>query len=395
MIYLDHAATTPVAPEVVEAMRPHLTGPPGNASSLHAAGRRARAAVEDARDRVAHALGVAPLEVVFTGGGTEADNLAVKGIAVAAAEALPPGRQPHVVTTAIEHHAVLESAEWLAHRAGFELTVVAPGRDGIVPAERVLAAVSDETVLVSVMAANNELGTLQPLGQLGPALAARGVALHTDAVQALGKIPLDLAAWQPTATTITGHKINGLTGTGALLLRRDVAAEPVLHGGGQERGVRSGTLDVAGIVGFATAVELAVERQQVEHARLRSLRDRLLDGLLAIDDVTLNGDRHGRLPHNAHVAIGGCDGEALLLALDAAGVCVSTGSACQSGAAERSHVLDAIAARRDAAHLRFSLGLGSSAAEVDEAITITADAIAALRAGSAAAAALGPALRRV
>lgn len=377
MIYLDHAATSPLAPEVVEVMRPWLSaGAVGNASSLHAAGRAARAAVEDARDRVAAALEVTPLEVLFTSGGTEADNQAIKGLVWAARE---EGRGTKVVTTAIEHHAVLETCEWLADHAGVAVEVVAVGRDGVVDPERLLAVVDADTAVVSVMAANNELGTIQLLEVIGPALADRGVAFHSDTVQAFGKIPLDLSGWGVAAASFSAHKFNGPTGVGALLLRREVAAHPVLHGGGQERGVRSGTLNVAGIVGLGMAAELAASRQVEEQARLTALRDQLIARLTALDGVTLNGDRARRLPNNVHVAVAGCDAEALLMSLDRDGVACSTGSACQSGAAERSHVLDAIGASPGAAHIRLSLGSDTTAEDVAAAAEIFAGAASRLR----------------
>lgn len=378
MIYLDHAATTPLDPAVRTAMAPFLDTEHGNPSSLHAKGRAARAAVEHAREQVAAALGVTPLEVLFTSGGTEADNAALKGIAWAGRDA---GRGGHLVTTAVEHHAVLESVMWLAGRQGFELTVVPVEEDGIVDPDRLLAAVRDDTVCVSVMAANNEIGTIQPLDVIGPALAERGVPLHTDGVQAFGRSPLDIAAWGIGALALSAHKFNGPKGVGVLVLRRDLPCEQLLHGGGQERGVRSGTLNAAGIVGCGAAAELTATTGDAEVARLRELRDRLLAGLLAVDDVALNGSAEHRLPHNAHVAVAGCDGEALLLALDAAGIAASTGSACQSGAAEPSHVLQAIGARTDGvAHLRLTCGRTTTPAEVDRAIDAFSEAVAGLRA---------------
>lgn len=351
-------------------MAPWLTpGVVGNASSLHAAGRRARAAVEDARDRVAVALGVTPLEVLFTSGGTEADNAAVKGLSWAARDA---GRGVGVVTTAIEHHAVLEAAEWLRDHDGVPVTTVEVGSDGIVDPDRLLAAIEAQqgaggTAVVSVMAANNELGTVQPLEVIGPALADRGVALHVDAVQAFGKVRLDLAAWQPTALALSAHKFNGPTGVGVLVLRREATPHPVLHGGGQERGVRSGTLAVAGIVGLGAAASLASARQPAEEVRQRALRDTLTAALTAVEGVTLNGHATRRLPSHVHVAVAAVEAEALLMGLDRAGIACSTGSACQSGAAQRSHVLDAIGAEVDSAHLRFSLGVTTTPADIEAA----------------------------
>lgn len=374
-VYLDHAATTPIDAGVLEAMLPFLTDAFGNASSLHRDGRVARAGVEAAREQVAAALGVAPLEVLFTSGGTEADNQAVKGIAWAARA---EGRGAHLVTTAIEHHAVLESVEWLVEH-GFAATVVPVGSDGVVDADRVLAAVRGDTVLVSVMAANNELGTIQPLEEIGPALQHRGVPLHTDAVQAFGRAPLPVQEWGIGALALSAHKFNGPKGVGVLFLRRDLPAQPLLHGGGQERGVRSGTFNTAGIVGCGAAAALAVDTMAVEVPRLRALRDRLLEGLFAVGGVTLNGCARRRLPHNVNVAVEGCDGEALLMTLDRAGVAASTGSACQSGAAEPSHVLTAVGADPDVAHLRLTCGRTTDVTAVDTAAAAFSEAVATLR----------------
>ena len=376
MIYLDHAATTPIDPSVLAAMAPYLHDEHGNASSTHAQGRAARAAVEHAREQVAAALGVSPLEVLFTSGGTEADNAAIKGIAWAARDA---GRGAHLVTTAIEHHAVLETMTWLAQHQGFSLDVVPVQPDGIVDAQRVLDAVRPDTVLVSVMAANNEIGTLQPVDVIGPQLADRAVAFHCDAVQSFGRAEVRPGEWGIGALALSAHKFNGPKGVGVLMLRRDVAAQPLLHGGGQERGVRSGTFNTAGIVGCGAAAALSAASAPTEIPRLRALRDQLLDELTATDGVTVNGDRRHRLPNNVNVAVAGCDGEALLLALDAAGVCVSTGSACQSGATERSHVLEAIGAARDQGHVRFTLGRRTTADDIVAAADAFSDAVKRLR----------------
>jgi cysteine desulfurase len=377
-IYLDHAATTPIDPGVLDAMRPYLETEYGNPSSMHAWGRVARAAVETAREQVAEALGLRPLEVLFTSGGTESDNQAVKGIAWAGREA---GRGAHIVTTAIEHHAVLESCEWLAAHGGFDVDVVPPEPDGVVDPERLLAAVRPDTVLVSMMAANNELGTIQPLDVVGPVLRDRGVPLHTDAVQAFGRAPLDLDGWGIGALALAAHKFNGPKGVGVLVLRRDLAAHPVLHGGRQERGVRSGTLNTPGIVGCGAAAALTAQTMDAEIPRLRALRDQLLSGLFAVGGVSLNGNgsASARLPHNAHVAVSGCDAEALLLALDTTGVAVSTGSACQSGAAEPSHVLTAVGAPLDRAHLRFTCGRTTTEADVEAAAAVFTDCVKRLR----------------
>ena len=376
MIYLDHAATTPIAPSVLEAMQPFLSEEYGNPSSVHDRGRRARAAVEHAREQVAAALGVAPLDLIFTGGGTEADNAALKGIAWAMRAA---GHGSHLVTTNIEHHAVLDAMEWLVEHQGFSLDVVPVETSGVVDPERLLAAVRDDTVLVSVMAANNEIGTIQPLDSIGAPLRERGVVVHTDAVQAFGRTDLDFSEWGIAAAALSAHKFNGPKGVGVLYLRRDIVAQPLLHGGGQERGIRSGTFNAAGIVGCGAAAELAASTADEEIPRLRSLRDRLLDDVMSVGGVTLNGDAERRMPHNINVGVAGCDGEALLLNLDAAGVCVSTGSACQSGATEQSHVLSAIGAPSDRGHVRFTLGRTTTEDDVSGAATAFADCVKRLR----------------
>ena len=376
MIYLDHAATTPLDASVLAAMQPYLTEQHGNPSSAHALGRAARAGVEEAREHVAAALGCTPLDLIFTAGGTESDNAAIKGIAWAAREA---GRGSHLVTTAIEHHAVLEAMEWLASWQGFDLDVVPVEPSGIVDPERLLGAVRADTVLVSVMAANNEIGTLQPLDVIGPALRDRGIPLHTDAVQAFGRAPLDIAGWGLSSVALSAHKFNGPKGVGVMMLRRDVPAHPVLHGGGQERAVRSGTLNAPGIVGLGAAAMLTSATAPQEVPRLRALRDELLGLVLAVGGVSLNGDGDQRLPHNINVAVEGCDGEALLLALDAAGVAASTGSACQSGATEPSHVLAAIGAPVDRGHVRLTIGRTTTAEDIQAAGAIFHDAVSTLR----------------
>ena len=358
-------------------MRPYLEREYGNPSSVHAAGRGARAGVEQAREQVADALGIAPLDVIFTSGGTEADNAAIKGIAWEARDA---GRGAHLVTTAIEHHAVLEAMEWLAHSQGFELDVVPVTPEGLVDPEQLLSAVRPDTVLVSVMAANNEIGTVQPLGEIGPALRERGVAFHTDAVQAFGRTPLEVESWGLSAVALSAHKFNGPKGVGVMVLRRDVAAAPLLHGGGQERSIRSGTFNAAGIVGLGAAAAMSIGDADAEVPRLQKLRDRLLDEMLAVDGVSLNGSAEARMPHNINVAVEGCDGEALLLGLDAAGVCASTGSACQSGATNLSHVLAAIGAATDRGHVRFTLGRTTTEEDIAGAATAFADTVTQLRA---------------
>ncbi|MFI6227973.1 cysteine desulfurase family protein [Micromonospora echinospora] len=369
MTYLDHAATTPMLDEALEAYVA-TAREVGNASSLHAAGRRARRRVEESRERVAAALGARPSEVIFTGGGTESDNLAVKGIFWSRREA---GRD-RVVSSAVEHHAVLDAVDWLGAHEGAGvgwLTVDDAGRLSPEGLRAELAAHGDRVALVTAMWANNEVGTVQPVAELAAVAAEHGVPFHTDAVQAVGQVPVDFAASGVAALTVTGHKLGGPTGVGALLLARDVAATPLLHGGGQERDVRSGTLDTAGIAAFAVAVESAVKNQQAYAARVAALRDDLVERVRrAVPEVVHNGDPTDRLPGNAHFSFPGCEGDALLLLLDAQGIACSTGSACSAGVAQPSHVLLAMGADNDRARssLRFSLGHTSTEADVDALI---------------------------
>ncbi|QOC93166.1 cysteine desulfurase family protein [Micromonospora craniellae] len=371
MAYLDHAATTPMLDEALEAYVA-TAREVGNASSLHASGRRARRRVEESRERVAAALGARPSEVIFTGGGTESDNLAVKGIFWARRAA--DGERTRVVSSAIEHHAVLDAVDWLGGHEGAEvglLPVDGTGRLHLDALRAELAAHGDRVAVVTAMWANNEVGTVQHIGELAAVAAEYGVPFHTDAIQAVGQVPVDFAASGAAALTVTGHKLGGPVGIGALLLGRDVAAVPLLHGGGQERDVRSGTLDTAGIVAFAVAVEAAVKGQQEYATRVAALRDDLVHRVRqAVPEVVFNGDPTDRLPGNAHFSFPGCEGDALLLLLDAQGIACSTGSACSAGVAQPSHVLLAMGADDDRARssLRFSLGHTSTAGEVDALI---------------------------
>ncbi|GGM93610.1 cysteine desulfurase [Thermopolyspora flexuosa] len=366
MAYLDHAATTPMLPEAIEAMTAHL-GTVGNASSLHASGRRMRRVVEEARESIASALGARPSEVVFTSGGTEADNLAIKGLYWARAAS---GAR-RVLVSSVEHHAVLDPARWLGERQGAVVEELAVDEHGRVHPETLREVIErnpDDVALVSVMWANNEVGTVQPVAELAAIAHEYGIPFHTDAVQAVGQLPVSFADSGVDALTLTGHKIGGPFGVGALLLARGVDPAPVLHGGGQEREVRSGTLDAPAIAGFAAAVEHAVARREELAARLTELRDDLIARVRqAVPDVILNGDPVHRLPGNAHFSFPGCEGDALLMLLDAKGVECSTGSACTAGVAQPSHVLLAMGADalRARGSLRFSLGHTSTKADVD------------------------------
>lgn len=371
MTYLDHAATTPMVPEALAAMTDALSTL-GNASSLHSSGRRARRTVEEAREAIAEAVGARPSEVLFTAGGTESDNLAVKGIFWARRRSDP--RRRRVLASAVEHHAVLDAVQWLADHEGAEVTWLEVDQHGRVRPDALRAAVEDDpdaVALATVMWANNEVGTVNPVPELAAVCAEYGVPLHTDAVQAMSTVEVDFAASGAAALTLTGHKLGGPYGVGVLLLRRDTQATPLLHGGGQEREVRSGTLDVPGIHALATAVSLAVERRPDHAARLVKLRDDLVAAVRAeVPDVVLNGppqDAADRLPGIVHLTFPGCAGDSLLMLLDAKGIECSTGSACTAGVAEPSHVLLAMGADAASARssLRFSLGHTSAEADVD------------------------------
>jgi cysteine desulfurase len=377
-VYLDHAATTPMHQQAIEAMVAAMAEV-GNASSLHTAGRAARRRVEEARESLAARLGARPSEVIFTAGGTDSDNLAVKGIYWARRDADPTRRR--IISTAVEHHAVLDAVEWLAAHEGAEVTYLPCDADGSVSpaALREVLSEHDDVALVTVMWANNEVGTLMPIAELSSVAAEFGVPMHSDAVQAVGSVALDFGVSGLSALSITAHKFGGPTGVGALLLRRDTACVPLLHGGGQERDVRSGTVDVAGAVAMAAAADIAVGSREFSAARLSSLRDRLIAGVMSsIDDVVVNGaGGAGRLPGNAHFTFRGCEGDSLLMLLDANGIECSTGSACSAGVARASHVLLAMGVDAEAARgsLRLSLGHTSTDEDVDAAVAVLPAAV--------------------
>jgi cysteine desulfurase len=375
MPYLDHAATTPMLPEAVAAVREAM-GAVGNPSSLHAAGRAARRRIEESREQLAAALGARPSEVILTAGGTESDNLAVKGIFWARRDVDPARRR--IVASAVEHHAVVDTVEWLAAHEGADVTWLPVDRHGRVDPADVRATLADDVALVSVMWANNEVGTLQPVAEIAAIAHEYGIPVHTDAVQAVGAVPVDFAASGVDALTMTGHKLGGPVGAGALLLRRETACVPLLHGGGQERDVRSGTLDVAGAVGLATAASVAVQRRDLVAPRVAELRDALVAGVqAAVGDAILNGHSSLRLPGIANLSFPGCEGDALLMLLDARCIECSTGSACSAGVAQPSHVLIAMGAPPALARgsLRFSLGHDSSADDVVAAVDAIAPAV--------------------
>jgi len=378
LVYLDCSATTPVAPEVLEAMLPYFHDQFGNASSAYSLGRRARGALEAARLDVATVLGCRPGEVVFTSGGSESDNLALRGVATAMRAR---GRGAHIVTTDIEHEAVLATVHQLASCAGFELTVVGVDAHGRVDAEAVLDAVRPDTAVVSVMLANNEVGTVQPVAEIGAHLRERGVPFHTDAVQAAAWMDLDVEKLRVDLLSLSAHKFYGPKGVGVLYVREGTPLVSCQTGGGQEFGWRSGTHNVAGAVGLAAALRLAAAGREEACARVRALRDRLVAAITAIDDIRLTGHPEERLPNHASFWVGGVRADALLLGLDMRGICASSGSACSSGKVAPSHVLSAMGVPDEQATgaLRFSLGHMTRPADVDAVIEILPPLVARLR----------------
>lgn len=378
MIYLDHAATTPLDPCVREAMLPYLGPRYGNPSSIYALAREARQALDEARDTVAAALGAHPSEIVFTGSGSEADTMAVVGVAFAGR-----ARGRHIVTSAVEHHAVLHSCQYLEQEHGFRVTYVPVDRHGVVDLAALEAALDDETILVSVMLGNNEVGTLQPIAEIARCTRARGIPLHTDAVQAVGLLDVDVRALGVDLLSLAAHKLNGPKGVGALYIRRGVRCHPLIHGGGQERGRRAGTENVAGIVGLATALRRAQAERAARVARITALRDRLVAGVLAaVPDAIFTGHPSARLPHIASFILPGVESEPLLLNLDYRGVAASSGSACTSGSLEPSHVLLAMGYPPELAggSLRLSLGHDNTAEEIDAAVAALREVVAICRA---------------
>ena len=376
--YLDHAATTPMLPEAVAAMSEQLVRV-GNASSLHASGRDTRRVVEESRELIAGALGCRPGEVVFTSGGTESDNLAVKGLFWA--RRTGDGRRTRILSTAVEHHAVLDPLHWLAERDGAAVELLPVDAECRLDIEALKQAVDRDpgsVALVSVMWANNEVGTLQPIAEVVELARAHGIPVHTDGVQAVGQVEVDFAASGTDALTLTGHKLGGPFGVGALVVRRELEVTALQHGGGQERDIRSGTIDAPAIVGLATAVELSVRRRAEYAARVSALRDNLVRRVReVVPSAVVNGDPVRRLPANAHLTFPGCEGDSLLMLLDARGVECSTGSACSAGVPQPSHVLLAMGCSDEDARssLRFSLGHTSTPADVDALVEAIGPAV--------------------
>ena len=366
-IYLDHAATTAVSPEVLEAMLPFFSESFGNPSGVYATGREAHRAVDRARRQAAEAIGALPQEIYFTSGGSESDSWALTGAAFAGR-----ARGNHLITSSVEHHAVLHTCRWL-EKQGFQVTYLPVDSFGRVDPEELERAIRPETILISVMAANNEIGTLEPAEQIGGIARAHGIPFHTDAVQAMGVLPVDVNAWKVDMLSLSAHKFHGPKGVGLLYVRKGIRLDSLIHGGAQERGMRAGTENVPGIAGMGKAMELAAAGIPERAEKLRKLRDRLIRGLReAVPGIRLNGHPTERLPGCAHFSIPGADGEAALLRMDLAGIAVSGGSACTSGSTEPSHVLRAIGLEPELAKggLRFTLGEENTEEEIDEALRV-------------------------
>jgi len=376
MVYLDHSATTPVDPRVLQFMEPYFSEKYGNASSLHSFGTEARKAVEEAREKVAKVIGAKPEEVAFTSGGTESNNTAIKGAAFAA-------RKGHIITSSVEHKCVMETCNWLQDR-GFKVTFLPVDRYGAVSAGDVKAAMRKDTIIVSVMHGNNEIGTINDIKAIGKVCRDAGVPFHTDVVQSVTKVPVDVERMNIDMLSISSHKIYGPKGAGALYVRNGTKLEPLMHGGGHERGLRSGTENVAGIAGFGEAIRLADAERSTVMPRLEGLRDKMIKDVLKIEDSWLNGHPKMRLPHNAHFCFRRIEGEALVMRLDMEGVAASTGSACSSKKLEPSHVLLAIGLKPEEAHgsLRLTLGKQNDAGQVKFATETICKVVAGLRAMS-------------
>jgi cysteine desulfurase len=353
VIYLDHAATTPTDPEVVQAMLPYFTDRFGSASTLYSIGKDSKAAVEEAREKIAALINARPEEIYFTSGGTESDNWAITGAAFA-----NQSKGNHIITSKIEHHAVLETCHFL-EKHGFEVTYLPVDANGLIDPEDVKRAITDKTILISIMHANNEIGTIEPVEEIGKIAHERKVIFHTDTVQTVGSIPVDVNAIGCDALSISAHKLYGPKGVGAMYLRKGTKIQRFMHGGGQEMNRRAGTHNVTGIVGLGKAAEIAKETMDETIPRLIGLRDKLIDGIFAkIPDVRLNGHKTLRLPNNVNVSFEGIEGESIILLLDMHGICASSGSACTSGSLDPSHVLMSLGLRHEQAHgsLRLTLG---------------------------------------
>ncbi len=376
-IYLDHAATTPVDPEVLQAMLPYFTDVFGNPSSIHSYGRETRKTIEDARVIVAQELGAdEPREIVFTGCGSESDNLALKGIASAYKD-----KGNHIITSSVEHHAIFDTCKYL-EKKGFEITYLPVDEDGLVEPQDVLKALTDRTILVSIMHANNEVGTIQPIAVMGKLLKERKILFHTDAVQSVGSIPVNVNDLSVDLLSLSAHKLYGPKGVGALYIRKGTRIHSLIHGGGQERNRRAGTENIAGIVGLAKAIQLANSRLAENQSQTAYLRDYLIDNALnKIDHLRLNGHRTERLPGNVNFSFEYIEGESLLLNLDLRGIAASSGSACTSGSLEPSHVLLAMGLCHEIAHgsLRITIGKSNTKEEIDYLLEVLPEIVNKLR----------------
>ena len=378
-IYLDYAATTPTHPEVVKTMLPYFTDVFGNPSSIYSYGQEAKGAIEGARTKVADLIGARDEEIVFTSGGTEADNFALKGVAFA-----NELKGNHIITTSIEHHAVLETGKFLERR-GFNVTYLPVDEYGLVDPDDVSRAITDKTILISVMQANNEIGTIEPIAEIAKIAREEEIYFHSDAVQTVGHIPVNVNELGVDLLSMSAHKFYGPKGVGALYVRKGTKLTPFMHGGEQEKRRRAGTENVPGIVGFGKAAELAQQDMNQEAERLTSLRDKLITGLLErIDHIRLNGHPIVRLPHNVNISVDYVEGESMVLNLDLEGICVSTGSACSSSSLEPSHVLLAIGLSHEQAHgsLRFTLGKWTTGEEVERVLDVLPKIVTKLRAMS-------------
>jgi cysteine desulfurase len=378
-VYLDHSATTPVDPEVAELIMTYYTSKFGNPSSIHAYGREAKKGLEDARQQIATLIGAQPEEIVFTSGGTEADNMALIGAALANQK-----KGNHIITSAVEHHAILDTCKYL-EKQGFKLTILPVDEDGLLSVEAVEKALTPETILVSIMHANNEVGTIQPIEEIGKLLQGKGIIFHVDAVQSLGKIPVNVNDLGVNLLTASSHKIYGPKGVGCLYIRKGTRIQSLVHGGSQERKRRSGTENLPGIVGFGKACELAGQRMEADSAMIADLRDRLMKGIFdKIDHVKLNGHPTKRVPTNLNVSFEFIEGESLLLSLDMKGIAGSSGSACTSGSLDPSHVLLSMGICHEIAHgsLRLTLGRENTVEDVDYVLEVLPEIVTRLRAMS-------------
>ncbi|WP_218059077.1 cysteine desulfurase NifS [Orenia metallireducens] len=380
-VYMDNGATTPTDPEILEAMKPYFTDIFGNASSFHSFGREARNAITEARDSVAKLIGADDSrEIVFTSGGTESDNYAIKGVA----EALEK-KGKHIITSSIEHHAVLHTCQYLEKKKGFEVTYLAVDEDGMVNPQDVKDAIKEDTILITIMMANNEVGTIQPIAEIGKIAKEAGVTFHTDAVQAVGTIPVDVNELNVDLLSLSGHKFNAPKGIGALYIRKGTKVAKYLHGGAQERNRRATTENVPGIVGLGKACEIALNTMDEKSAKLTVLRDRLISGIEEqVDYVKLNGHRTERLPGNVNFSIRYIEGESILMKLDLEGIAASSGSACTSGSLDPSHVLLAMGLTHEVAHgsLRLTLGKYNTEEDVDRVLDVLPKVVTDLRAMS-------------